>query len=315
MCAVQGICTAGAFYFVNESDIVICSADATFFDSHVTYGLVSALEPVGLMRKVGLAETLRMALIGQRRAGHRRDRAAHRPGHRGRRARPRCGSGPTRSPPASPRKPIVGDPGHGPRDLGVARPALPRRHGAGPHLHPARQPDRQAEVAETRPRPTRAEARADDLPRSPTLSQRIAEVARHRPRRAGARVRRALAHVGRARRHGRCGRRPGRPGRSGSPSSCATGRRTSGLLVGLLRGRRLRRRHQPRRGASDRVRRRSGRRSASAPSPASRPTSPRFGARRRAAPVERRSSARSAVTGTARRPMPTSRGPASPSRC
>ena len=50
VCAVQGICTAGAFYFLNESDIVICSPEATFFDSHVTFGLVSALEPVGLMR-------------------------------------------------------------------------------------------------------------------------------------------------------------------------------------------------------------------------------------------------------------------------
>jgi enoyl-CoA hydratase/carnithine racemase len=64
VCAVHGICTAGAFYFVNESDVVICSPEATFFDSHVTYGLVSALEPVGLMRKVGLGETLRMALLG-----------------------------------------------------------------------------------------------------------------------------------------------------------------------------------------------------------------------------------------------------------
>ncbi len=64
VCAVQGICTAGAFYFVNESDIVICSTDATFFDSHVSGGMVSALEPVGLMRRVGLGETLRMALMG-----------------------------------------------------------------------------------------------------------------------------------------------------------------------------------------------------------------------------------------------------------
>jgi enoyl-CoA hydratase/carnithine racemase len=64
VCAVHGICTAGAFYLVNEADIVICSEDATFFDSHVTYGLVSALEPVGLMRKIGLGETLRMALSG-----------------------------------------------------------------------------------------------------------------------------------------------------------------------------------------------------------------------------------------------------------
>ena len=64
VCAVQGMCTAGAFYFLNEADIVICSHDATFFDSHVTYGLVSALEPIGLMRRVGLAHTLRMALTG-----------------------------------------------------------------------------------------------------------------------------------------------------------------------------------------------------------------------------------------------------------
>ena len=64
ICAVQGICTAGAFYFLNEADIVICSPDATFFDSHVTGGMVSALEPVGLMRRVGLAQTLRIALMG-----------------------------------------------------------------------------------------------------------------------------------------------------------------------------------------------------------------------------------------------------------
>jgi enoyl-CoA hydratase/carnithine racemase len=64
VCAVQGMCTAGAFYFVNESDVVICSQDATFFDSHVSQGMVSALEPVGLMRRIGLGETLRIALSG-----------------------------------------------------------------------------------------------------------------------------------------------------------------------------------------------------------------------------------------------------------
>jgi enoyl-CoA hydratase/carnithine racemase len=64
VCAVQGMCTAGAFYFINESDVVICSEDATFFDSHVSAGLVCALEPIGLMRRIGLGETLRMALMG-----------------------------------------------------------------------------------------------------------------------------------------------------------------------------------------------------------------------------------------------------------
>ena len=64
VCAVHGICTAGAFYFLNEADVVICSDDATFFDSHVTYGFVSAIEPIGLMRRIGLGDTLRMALTG-----------------------------------------------------------------------------------------------------------------------------------------------------------------------------------------------------------------------------------------------------------
>jgi enoyl-CoA hydratase/carnithine racemase len=64
VCAVQGMCTAGAFYFVNEADIVICSEEATFFDTHVSAGMVSALEPVGLIRKVGLAQALRISLVG-----------------------------------------------------------------------------------------------------------------------------------------------------------------------------------------------------------------------------------------------------------
>jgi enoyl-CoA hydratase/carnithine racemase len=64
VCAVQGLCTAGAFYFINESDVVICSTEATFFDSHVSAGLVCALEPIGLMRRIGLGETLRIALMG-----------------------------------------------------------------------------------------------------------------------------------------------------------------------------------------------------------------------------------------------------------
>jgi enoyl-CoA hydratase/carnithine racemase len=59
------MCTAGALYFVNEADVVVCSDDATFFDSHVTYGYVSALEPIGLMRRIGLGDTLRMALLGR----------------------------------------------------------------------------------------------------------------------------------------------------------------------------------------------------------------------------------------------------------
>jgi enoyl-CoA hydratase/carnithine racemase len=64
ICAVNGMCAGGAFYFVNEADIVICSTDATFFDPHVTYGMTSALEPAALARRIPLGEVMRWALLG-----------------------------------------------------------------------------------------------------------------------------------------------------------------------------------------------------------------------------------------------------------
>lgn len=62
--AVHGLCAGGAFYWLNESDIIICSEDAQFFDPHVTYGMVAAVEPIGLRYRIPLGETLRMALMG-----------------------------------------------------------------------------------------------------------------------------------------------------------------------------------------------------------------------------------------------------------
>jgi enoyl-CoA hydratase/carnithine racemase len=62
--AVHGMCAGGGLYMINEADIVICSEEATFFDPHVTYGMVAALEPIGLSHKIGLHEVLRMALLG-----------------------------------------------------------------------------------------------------------------------------------------------------------------------------------------------------------------------------------------------------------
>lgn len=65
VCAVQGMCAGGGMYFVNECDIVICSADATFFDPHANGGIVSALEPIGMLhRGVPLGDVLRWALMG-----------------------------------------------------------------------------------------------------------------------------------------------------------------------------------------------------------------------------------------------------------
>ena len=63
--AVHGICAGGGMYFVNESDIVICSDDATFFDPHANGGIVSALEPIGMLQRgVPLGDVLRWALMG-----------------------------------------------------------------------------------------------------------------------------------------------------------------------------------------------------------------------------------------------------------
>jgi enoyl-CoA hydratase/carnithine racemase len=63
--AVHGMCAGGAQYFVNEADIVICSEDATFFDPHANGGIVSALEPIGMLRRgVPLGDVLRWALMG-----------------------------------------------------------------------------------------------------------------------------------------------------------------------------------------------------------------------------------------------------------
>jgi enoyl-CoA hydratase/carnithine racemase len=64
ICAVHGMCAGGAFYWINEADVVISSSDATFFDPHTTYGMLSALEPAGLARRIPLGEAMRIALFG-----------------------------------------------------------------------------------------------------------------------------------------------------------------------------------------------------------------------------------------------------------
>jgi enoyl-CoA hydratase/carnithine racemase len=62
--AINGICAGGAFYIVGGSDVVIVSEGATFFDPHVDFGLVAALEPISMLRRTPLGEVLRMSLMG-----------------------------------------------------------------------------------------------------------------------------------------------------------------------------------------------------------------------------------------------------------
>ncbi len=64
VCAVHGMAAGGALYWLNEADIIIASEDATFFDPHTTYGMVAALEPIGLAHRIPIGEVLRMVLLG-----------------------------------------------------------------------------------------------------------------------------------------------------------------------------------------------------------------------------------------------------------
>lgn len=63
--AVHGVVAGGAFYWINEADLVVAAEDAMFFDPHVSLGLVTSLTAIGMTRHgVALRETLRMALMG-----------------------------------------------------------------------------------------------------------------------------------------------------------------------------------------------------------------------------------------------------------
>ena len=62
--AVNGMACGGALYLLGESDIIIAAEHATFFDPHVTYGMVAGFESFHLLQKLPLGETMRLALLG-----------------------------------------------------------------------------------------------------------------------------------------------------------------------------------------------------------------------------------------------------------
>jgi enoyl-CoA hydratase/carnithine racemase len=62
--AVNGMACGGAFYMLGESDIIIAAEHATFFDPHVSYGMVAGFETVHMMQKLPFGEMLRIALLG-----------------------------------------------------------------------------------------------------------------------------------------------------------------------------------------------------------------------------------------------------------
>ncbi|MDH6197067.1 enoyl-CoA hydratase/carnithine racemase [Mycobacterium frederiksbergense] len=63
--AINGICCGAGLDWITTGDIVIASDQATFFDPHVSIGLVAAREMVRLARALPRSVALRMALMGK----------------------------------------------------------------------------------------------------------------------------------------------------------------------------------------------------------------------------------------------------------
>ncbi|WP_030304086.1 enoyl-CoA hydratase/isomerase family protein [Streptomyces katrae] len=62
--AVNGMACGGAFYLLGESEFIVSSRSATYFDPHTTYGMVSAYEAVYMAQRMPFGEAARMSLMG-----------------------------------------------------------------------------------------------------------------------------------------------------------------------------------------------------------------------------------------------------------
>ncbi len=65
ICAVNGLAAGAGLDLVTTSDIAIASTTATFFDPHVSIGIVSARESVRLARVIPINVAMRVALMGK----------------------------------------------------------------------------------------------------------------------------------------------------------------------------------------------------------------------------------------------------------
>ncbi|MFH8748878.1 enoyl-CoA hydratase/isomerase family protein [Streptomyces rimosus] len=62
--AVEGMACGGAFYLLGECEFLVASEEATFFDPHTSYGMVSAYESVFMAQRMPYGEAARLALMG-----------------------------------------------------------------------------------------------------------------------------------------------------------------------------------------------------------------------------------------------------------
>jgi len=65
ICAVNGLAAGAGLDLITTSDITIAAAEATFFDPHVSIGVVSGREAVRLARVLPLNIAMRVALMGK----------------------------------------------------------------------------------------------------------------------------------------------------------------------------------------------------------------------------------------------------------
>ncbi|HET6951023.1 MAG TPA: enoyl-CoA hydratase/isomerase family protein [Acidimicrobiales bacterium] len=63
--AVNGVCTGAGLHFVADADLVVASSTASFLDTHVSVGQVTAIEPITLLPRIGLGNALRLAVLGR----------------------------------------------------------------------------------------------------------------------------------------------------------------------------------------------------------------------------------------------------------
>src|SRR5258705_12430153 len=65
LAAINGLCCGAGLDWITTGDIAIASEKATFFDPHVSIGLVAGREMLRLARVLPLTIALRMALMGK----------------------------------------------------------------------------------------------------------------------------------------------------------------------------------------------------------------------------------------------------------
>jgi E-phenylitaconyl-CoA hydratase len=63
--AVNGMCVSGGLHFICDADVVLAASHATFFDTHAVMGQVGALEPIGLLPRIGLGNALKLVTLGR----------------------------------------------------------------------------------------------------------------------------------------------------------------------------------------------------------------------------------------------------------